>query len=134
MVSTTDKDINILKQISKYFNEETLKIIVAKEKNIDKNGIEILYWSVEKISGKGDNYLSVVNRLHVKSKINNLTNAETRLIVKSLPENIFTRKLLRSTEYFYNEIIFYTEVNFFSFFIMNIFSLYTEKNVLEKLP
>ncbi|OXU17970.1 hypothetical protein TSAR_008842 [Trichomalopsis sarcophagae] len=104
------KDFDLLKKVSAYFDENTLRKIVAEEKSINKSDIEILSWNFEKISGKGDNYLSVVDRLFIKSRAQQKT-LETRIIVKSMPENVFRRKLLRSAEYFRNEIIFYTEIS-----------------------
>ena len=103
------KDIKLLKQISDYFTEETLRSIIAKEKYVDQNCIELVAWAFEDINDKADNYLSMVNKLHLKSKINSIP-SETRLIVKSLSKNPFKRKVLRNAEYFYNEITFYTKV------------------------
>ncbi|XP_014214810.1 uncharacterized protein LOC106643983 [Copidosoma floridanum] len=103
------KNLDALKEAGDHFTEETLKKIVAADKGIDQGVVEILSWDVETISGKGDNYLSVVNKVRVESKAKDQV-LETRLIVKSLPRNLFRRKLLRSSEYFGNEITFYDKI------------------------
>ena len=113
-----NKDLNLLKEVSSYFTEETLKNIVAKENNVSVDNVEIFDWDFGEASAKGDSYLSVVNRVEVRSKVKNEISV-MKLVVKSLPNNIGRRKTFRSVEFFHNEIIFYTKVIFYVFINKN---------------
>lgn len=103
------KDQCLLKSVSDFFTEETLKEIVAKDKNLDPAQIKIDSWDFGAATGKGDNYLSEVSKVLVVSRLKNEV-FYTKIVVKSLPKNPGRRKTFRSAEFFRNEIIFYSEV------------------------
>lgn len=106
-------DSKLLHGVSKYFNKETLKNIVAKEKSVDPETVEILGWDFGSACAKGDSQLSVVHRVKVKSKISKQSKneeIETNYVIKSIPKNAARKKMFRSDEFFYNEITFYNEV------------------------
>lgn len=109
MAVNVNKNVDHLKRVSIYFTEDTLKSIVATERSISPSRIEIFSWNFGDASAKGDGYMSVVDRVTIQSKINGKI-IETRIIVKSLPQNIGRRVTFRSVEFFDTEIIFYTEV------------------------
>ncbi|KAG6558463.1 EcKinase 4 [Microplitis demolitor] len=100
------KDKEILKSISKLFTEKTLENVVRKATG--ENDIEIIDWKSEEASAKGDSYLSTVTRITIEAIVNNKKN-DFKIVVKSLPENLVRRKTFRSTEFFRNEITFYSK-------------------------
>lgn len=104
------KDKSLLESVSKYFTESSLANIVAKSLNEDAKNVTILSWDFDNESvKKGDSYLSTVDRVTIKSKIKN-QEKETKIFVKSLPNNLVRRKTFRSVEFFHNEIMFYAKV------------------------
>ncbi|XP_031782547.1 uncharacterized protein LOC116415680 [Nasonia vitripennis] len=100
------KDVSLLKRVSIYFTEDVLKKVVAPE---NPNNVEILSWDFGDASAKGDSYMSIVDRVTILSKIDGKI-VETRIVVKSLPQNKARRITFRSVEFFDTEIIFYTEI------------------------
>ena len=105
------KDRDLLKGVSDYFTEETLREMVAKEKNLKPAEVEITSWDFGKASAKGEGYLSTVNKVGITGRrIGSGESLETKIVVKSLPKNIGRRKTFRSAEFFHNESIFYSEV------------------------
>lgn len=105
------KDLSLLAGVSKFFTENTLKQIAAKQFNESVEDIEILSWEFGDASNKGDSYLSTVDRVTVGCKVKNQVK-EVKLVVKSLPNNKGRRKTYRSADFFRNEITFYSEVMF----------------------
>ncbi|XP_014237990.1 uncharacterized protein LOC106659802 [Trichogramma pretiosum] len=103
------KDVEALQSVSKYFTEESLRKIVAGAENKSEQEVEILSWSFGDASNKGDSYLSTVDRVVIQGKVDGKV-VETRIVVKSLPNNIGRRKTYRSAEFFKNEINFYVEI------------------------
>ena len=112
-----NKNKSLLDSVSKYFTEKTLESIVGKKFGADVNNIEILSWEFENATKIGDNYLSTVERITIKSKIS-CENKDLKIIVKSLPNNMGRRKTYRSADFFRNEIIFYNEVILFIILIL----------------
>ena len=104
------KNKKLLEDVSKYFTEDTLKNIAQKVIKKDIRSIEVVSWHFENASGKGDSYLSTVDRVTVKVKVSNEIKS-IKIVVKSLPNNLGRRKTYRSGEFFRNEIMFYAEVN-----------------------
>lgn len=100
----------ILQKISPYFTEEVLKKIVAKEKNVSPDSVEIVSCNFSERRNKGDSYLSVISRLILVSKVKGEL-SDTKIFVKSFPECIGARKTLRCSDFFRNEIAFYDEVS-----------------------
>ncbi|KAG6797668.1 hypothetical protein HZU73_06988 [Apis mellifera caucasica] len=102
-----NKNYAKLKEISTYFTEETLKNIL----HIIYNGreINILNWNFFSPNLKGDNYLSIINKVKVTGNIDG-KKLEVNLVVKSLPTSISRRNAYRSPEFFRNEIAFYTKI------------------------
>lgn len=101
------KDLSKLKDISIHFTEETLKNILGTVH--DGKEINILSWDFSEANAKGDNYLSTVNRIKVNGTVDG-KEVQVSLVVKSLPNNIGRRNTYRSTDFFRNEIVVYTEV------------------------
>ncbi|XP_076764267.1 uncharacterized protein LOC143431430 isoform X2 [Xylocopa sonorina] len=106
-MASIGKDYSKLKEVSDCFTEETLKNIL----NTVHNGKEINVsgWDFGEANAKGDNYLSTVNKIKVTGTIDG-KQVEVNIVVKSLPKNIGRRKTYRSSEFFQNEIAFYTKV------------------------
>lgn len=106
-MANINKNYAKLKEISTYFTEETLKNIL----HIIYNGkeINILSWDFLSPNFKGDNYLSIINKIKVTSTIDG-KEIILNLLVKSLPTSINRRIAYRSPEFFRNEIAFYTKV------------------------
>ncbi|XP_066601530.1 uncharacterized protein [Prorops nasuta] len=105
MVDT--KNLSLLREISAKFTEETLKECFVKI--YGRKQIEILSWQIGSAGGKGDYYLSTINKANVKALVDG-KEAEVNVIIKSLPNNIARRKTFRSAEFFQNEINFYLKV------------------------
>lgn len=103
-----NKKCTNLNEINNKFTEEVLTNILSKA---CKKGVQLTNWNFNEGSAKGDNYLSNV----YKGKLNGIINDNSRqhvqvnIIVKSMPKNPGTRKILRCAEFFHNEIAFYTE-------------------------
>ncbi|CAL7944211.1 unnamed protein product [Xylocopa violacea] len=106
-MASIGKDYSKLKEVSDCFTEETLKNIL----NTVHNGkeINVLSWNFGEANAKGDNYLSTVNKIKVTGTIDG-RQVEVNIVVKSLPKNVGRRKTYRSSEFFQNEIAFYTKV------------------------
>ncbi|XP_046619325.1 uncharacterized protein LOC124304754 [Neodiprion virginianus] len=102
-----EKNKILLFAVSDLFTEETLEHILRKVSCEKK--VEILSWNFGDGSSKGDAYLSVVNRIKVKG-IAGSSPTEISLVVKSMPRNLGRRKMLRSTDFFRNEITFHLEI------------------------
>ncbi|CAB0038906.1 unnamed protein product [Trichogramma brassicae] len=103
------KDAEALQSVSKYFTEDSLRKIVAKVEKKGEQEVEILSWSFGEASEKGDGYLSTIDRVAIQGKVDGKV-VETRIVVKSLPNNIGRRKTYRNAEFFKNEINFYVEI------------------------
>ncbi|XP_046484171.2 uncharacterized protein [Neodiprion pinetum] len=101
------KDKSLLSGVSKLFTEQTLEDIIRK--TTGEKDVEILSWDFGEASKKGDGYLSIVDRVTVKGEAGGKP-ASVSLVVKSMPQNIGRRKTFRSKDFFYNEIICYTEI------------------------
>lgn len=78
--------------------------MMSNGKNAEVHG-----WNFGEASGKGDSYLSQVNKIKIRGTVDG-TEKEVSIVVKSLPKNIGRRKTYRSAEFFHNEIMFYTKV------------------------
>ena len=103
------KNCELLKNLSDCLTEEVLQDIVRKEKNLGSQNVEIISWDFGEANAKGDSYLSVVSKIHIKSRVNDNLQ-DTKIVVKSLPRNSSRKKTFRSTEFFYTETMFYSEV------------------------
>lgn len=106
-MSNTSKDYGKLKDVSSHFTEETLKNILCMVHNGTE--VNVLSWNFGQASAKGDNYLSTVDKIKVNGIVDG-KEVQINLVVKSLPQNIGRRNTYRSVDFFYNEIIFYTQV------------------------
>ncbi|CAD6215701.1 GSCOCG00000512001-RA-CDS [Cotesia congregata] len=95
--------------ISSKFGEKNLKNILSKATGHEISKISDTGCEFEANSTKGDNYLSVVHRVRIHGLVDG-KQIETRVIIKTLPRNIATRKTFRSAEFFENEINFYNKV------------------------
>lgn len=102
------KDKSLLQGVSDLFTEETLEDIFRKVSG--EKDVKILSWDFGEASGKGDSYLSVLDRIKVVGEAGGKP-TQISLVVKSMPRNMGRRKTFRSTDFFYNEISCYTRVN-----------------------
>ncbi|KAK0076663.1 hypothetical protein PV325_005040 [Microctonus aethiopoides] len=101
------KDYQRLAIVSKLFTEKTLKDILLNKtggKNVSVTG-----WIFGDASAKGDSYLSTVDRITIEGIVDEEP-ITVKVVVKSLPRNLGRRKTFRSTDFFYNEIIFYSKI------------------------
>lgn len=101
------KDYAKLTEVSNRFTEETLKNILHNE--YKGKEINVLSWDFGDANAKGDNYLSTVYKITIVGTADG-KEVEIRMVVKGLPNNIGRRNTYRSTEFFSNEISFYTKV------------------------
>ncbi|XP_044728831.1 uncharacterized protein LOC123292301 [Chrysoperla carnea] len=111
-ILSSDDSIEFLKNISKKFTKEVLCDILknySKTENVQFLGINQGTNNFK----KGDSYLSSLNRFTVVGTINESSKGrrlEVPVVVKSIPTNIARKKTFRSSEFFENEISFYTKV------------------------
>ncbi|XP_034940345.1 uncharacterized protein [Chelonus insularis] len=101
------KDLNILTSVSKLFTEEVLRNSLVEA--YECQDAKVIDWSFEGTSAKGDSYLSTVRKICIKGIIKG-NEKDLKIVVKSLPENLGRRKTYRSSDFFYNEIMFYTKI------------------------
>ncbi|KAK0169081.1 hypothetical protein PV327_002827 [Microctonus hyperodae] len=101
------KDYQRLTIVSKLFTEEILKDVLTNETGSKK--VSVTGWSFGDASAKGDSYLSTVDRIIIEG-ISDEKPVTVKVVVKSLPRNLGRRKTYRSTDFFYNEIIFYSKI------------------------
>ena len=99
----------ILEDISPFFTEKVLIEVVAKDKNVNPDEVQVISCDFNKRASEGESYISVLSKLIVVSKVGNEL-LETEIIVKSFPKSIGARKTLRSQDFFKNEIMFYEKV------------------------
>ncbi|KAL6263306.1 hypothetical protein P5V15_006104 [Pogonomyrmex californicus] len=99
-----------LSEVNDQFTEEMLINILSKKNNGKK--VQLTDWNFHEASNKGDNYLSRIYKGKVSGVIdgNPKQHVEANIVVKSMPRNSELKKSLRCDEFFYNEIIFYTEI------------------------
>ncbi|XP_076248507.1 uncharacterized protein LOC143188240 isoform X2 [Calliopsis andreniformis] len=106
-MTNISKDYEKLNDVSNCFTEETLRNILCSEHK-GKNA-DILSWDFGESTTVGENYLSTVNKIKVTGIVDG-KQVETKIVVKSLPKNLGRRRTYRSTDFFRNEIQFYTKV------------------------
>lgn len=99
-----------LSEVNNKFTEEVLISILSKTCNGKK--VQLIDWSFNEGSAKGDNYLSNVYKGKVSGIIDDdpKQQMQANIVVKSMPKNPGTRKTLRCEDFFRNEIAFYTQV------------------------
>ncbi|KAI4504355.1 hypothetical protein M0802_000826 [Mischocyttarus mexicanus] len=96
-----------LSTISVKLTKEILESILIEKYNV--KDVKITDWDFGDASAKGDNYLSVVNKV----KVNGIANGkpvQADIVIKSLPQNLARRQTFRSTDFFENEVAFYTKI------------------------
>ncbi|KAL0122174.1 hypothetical protein PUN28_007132 [Cardiocondyla obscurior] len=99
-----------LSEVNSKLTKEVLTSILSKV--CDGKKVQLIDWTFNEGSSRGDNYLSNV----YKGKINGAIDGdpkkyvEANIVVKSMPKNPGTRKTLRCADFFSNEIAFYTEI------------------------
>ncbi|XP_015175895.1 PREDICTED: uncharacterized protein LOC107066107 [Polistes dominula] len=97
----------MLSKISAKLNKEILESILVAEHNA--KDVKVIDWNISDGSAKGDGYLGIVNKV----KVNGIADGkpvQTDIVIKSLPPNLIRRKMYRCTEFFHNEITFYTKI------------------------
>lgn len=114
------KDLSLLSGVSKLFTEETLEEILRKVSG--EKEVKVLSWDFGEAANKGDGYLSIVDRVKIAGEAGGKP-IDVSLVVKSMPQNLGRRKTFRSTDFFYNEVTCYLEVNryppIFVFFVFH---------------
>ncbi|XP_017885864.1 uncharacterized protein LOC108628456 [Ceratina calcarata] len=105
-MTSTNKDYAKLKEVGKYFTEETLR--TALQTVHGKEAI-VLSWECNTRDATGDSYLSTIYKIKVNGTVNG-KEVQVSMVVKCLPENLARRKTFRNQEFFSNEIAFYTKV------------------------
>lgn len=101
------KDTQRLAVVSKKFTESILKSILIEETG--EKDAEVTGWDFREAGAVGDSYLSTVDYITIHGNASG-KDVSTKIVVKSLPQNMGRRKTYRSTDFFYNEVKFYTEV------------------------
>ncbi|XP_033350250.1 uncharacterized protein LOC117233786 [Bombus vosnesenskii] len=104
---STNKDHAKLKEVSACFTEKTLQDILYTVHNGKE--VNVLSWEFGGSSTIGDNYLSTIYKIKVTGTVDG-KKVQVGLVVKALPKNKGRRKTYRSTEFFSNEILFYTKI------------------------
>ncbi|XP_032680861.1 uncharacterized protein LOC116848656 isoform X2 [Odontomachus brunneus] len=105
-----NKKVNLSSMVNHKFTEEVLKDILCKA--YDGKKVQLTDWKFGDEFTKGDSYLSTV----YKGVLYGITDDEARqevqvnFVVKSIPQNVARKKTFRSSDFFSNEIIFYTQV------------------------
>lgn len=117
-MANINKEYGKLTEISVRFTEETLKHILRVVNNGKE--VNVLSWDFDETSSKGDNYLSTIYKIKVIGTVDG-KEIEVGSVVKGLPKNIGRRKTYRSTEFFSNEIMFYTKVKKYIILIQYIY-------------
>lgn len=104
-----NKKCATLNEVNNKFTEEVLISILSKACNGKE--VQLIDWNFNEGS-KGDNYLSNVYKGKVSGIIdgNPKQQIQANIVVKSMPKNPKTRKILRCADFFGNEIAFYTQV------------------------
>ncbi|KAI4493577.1 hypothetical protein M0804_001753 [Polistes exclamans] len=96
-----------LSTISAKLTKEILESILIAEHNA--KDVKVIDWEFSDASAKGDGYIAIVNKVKVNG-IDNGKPVQTDIVIKSLPQNLNRRKMYRCTDFFENEIAFYTKV------------------------
>lgn len=133
---TQYKKCATLSEVNNKFTEEVLKNILSETCNGKE--VQLVEWSFNEGSAKGDNYLSNVYKGKVIGIINGnpKQNVQVNVVVKSMPKNPGTRKTLRCADFFCNEIAFYTQVRLQTiiiFFFCDIHSILVRKKLYYSL-
>jgi len=121
------KDRVNLSDVSDKFTEEVLADVLHRACN---GKVQLTDWKFGEGFAKGDSYMSTVNKgkLYGIMDGNLKQQVQVNFVVKSIPKNIGRRKTFRSSEFFRNEITFYTKVNIYK--DENIYSkIYKGKNI-----
>lgn len=105
-----NKKCATLSEVNNKFTEEVLISILSKVCN--EKEVQLIDWSFNEGSTKGDNYLSNIYKGKVSGIIdgNPKQQIQANIVVKSMPKNPKIRKTLRCADFFGNEIAFYTQV------------------------
>ncbi|XP_015119601.1 uncharacterized protein LOC107042883 [Diachasma alloeum] len=101
------KDVELLNGVSKLFTESLLEEVLAKKWG--EKDVKVTGWDFGEASAKGDSYLSEVDRVTIEGNVKGKT-TQLKVVVKSLPGNLGRRETYRSTVFFRNEILFYTQI------------------------
>lgn len=98
-----------LSMVSDKFTEQVLTDILCKAYSGKK--VRLVHWDFGEGFAKGDSYLSTVNKGELFGIIDDdPRKVQINFVVKSIPKNVGRRNTFRSTDFFHNEIVFYTQV------------------------
>lgn len=105
-----DKNHVDLNEISDKFTKEVLADILCKAHG---RKVQLVNWDFGEGFAKGDSYLSTVTKGTVYGVTDDDSKQQVKVdfVVKSIPKNVGRRKTFRSSDFFGNEIIFYTKAS-----------------------
>lgn len=109
------KDVELLKSVSKLFTEKLLEEVLTTK--FGEKDVEVTGWDFGEASAKGDSYLSEVDRVVIHGNVKGKP-TKLKVVVKSFPGNLGRRETYRSTVFFRNEILFYTQVKLIDNFVV----------------
>lgn len=107
MAQDKNPDLSV---VNDKFTEKVLQEILCKAN--DGKKVQLTGWKFGDEFTKGDNYLSTVNKVVLYGITDDEAKQEVQLnfVVKSTPQNVGRRITFRSSDFFTNEINFYTQV------------------------
>jgi len=99
-----------LSEISENFTKEVLIDILRK---VHGKKVQLVDWNFGEGFAKGDSYMSTITKGTVYGITNDDSKQEVQVnfVIKSIPKNVGRRKTFRSSDFFGNEIVFYTQVS-----------------------
>lgn len=99
-----------LSEVSDKFTKDTLTDVLCKAQG---KKVQLIDWDVGEGFAKGDSYLSVVTKVTVYgiTDDDSKQHVQVNVVIKSIPKNVGRRKTFRSSEFFSNEIEFYTQAS-----------------------
>lgn len=98
-----------LSEVSDKFTEEVLADVLCKAHG---KKVQLVDWDFGEGFAKGDSYLSTVTKgtVYGITDDDSKQNVKVNFVVKSIPKNVGRRKTFRSSDFFSNEIVFYTKI------------------------
>ncbi|XP_032680862.1 uncharacterized protein LOC116848657 [Odontomachus brunneus] len=105
-----NKKVDLSSMVNHKFTQEVLTDILCKV--YDGKKVQLTDWKFGDGFTKGDNYLSTVYKGVLYGITDDKAKQEIQVnfVVKFIPQNVARKKTFRSSDFFSNEIIFYTQV------------------------
>ncbi|XP_012229629.1 uncharacterized protein [Linepithema humile] len=98
-----------LSEVSDKFTKEVLTDVLCKAHG---KKVQLVDWDFGEGFAKGDSYLSTVTKgvVYGITDDDSKQHVQVNFVVKSIPKNVGRRKTFRSSDFFRNEIMFYTQI------------------------